>query len=82
MKNDGFIASILEDDQFIVAEFLAEQLETYDPDTKDEEIKPVLANADIDADVVLEKKVKLVKKQKKKRDRRIKQEIAYLLEKL
>lgn len=60
MKNGGFRGSILEDDQFIMAEFLDDKLETYDPYTKeiaiDEKIKPVHANANIDTDVVLEEK--------------------------
>ena len=77
MKNGGFYASKLEDDEFIMAKFLNEELETYDPDELVKTVKTVetvkITNAIINTNSnVLEEKVNPVKKQKKKRDRRIK----------
>lgn len=71
MKNGGFYASKLEDDEFIMAEFLNEELETYDPDELVETVKITNAIINTNSNIV-EEKVHPVKKQKKKRDRRIK----------
>jgi hypothetical protein len=79
MKNGGFYASKLEDDEFIMAQFLNKQLETYDPDAIVETVETVetvkITNTSINTSSntnIVEEKVHPVQKQKKKRDRRIK----------